>query len=122
MGASHTYPITRDIHHRVLDLSQLELPEAHNCEKFYFTTPNKAGWCGIEHTDTGEQLLYKYDPDPIPYLGVWKTQGGYRGDYTLALKPCTGVYDDLYLANKIRRCSTVKPKGEPTWAFKMVVK
>ncbi len=121
-GTYHTYPITTDIHNQVIDLSKTEPITAKNCEKFYFTSPNIAGWCGIEHTDTNEQLIYSYPADKIPYLGVWKTQGGYRGDYNIALEPCSGVYDDLYVANKIRRAAVIAPLGKQEWTFKMTVR
>lgn len=120
-GTRHAYPQTTDVHGLKMDLAATEPRTVRNCEKFYFTQPNTAGWCGIEHTDTGEKLIYTYDADKVPYLGVWKTQGGYRGDYNLALEPCTGVYDDLYMASKIRRVAVVEPKGTYEWTFKMTV-
>ena len=121
-GTAHTYPITKDIQHREMDLSQMEPPESHTCEKFYFTSTNQAGWCGIEHTDTAEQLSYMYDAEQLPYLGIWKNQGGCYGHYNLVLKPCTGVYDNLYLAHAIRRCSVVKPQSQVHWSLRMVIK
>lgn len=121
-GTRHTYPCTTDVNGQTIDLSQTEPLSAQNCEKFYFTAPNTAGWCGIEHTDTGEQLIYSYDAQKVPYLGVWKTQGGYRGEYNIALEPCTGIYDDLYVANKIRRAAVLAPKATQSWTLKMTVR
>lgn len=121
-GTLHTYPLTTDVNGHSLDLSATEPVSAQNCEKFYFTAPNTAGWCGIEHADTGEQFIYEYPADKVPYLGVWKTQGGYRGDYNIALEPCTGVYDDIYVAHKIRRASAIPPHGKYTWTLKMTVR
>ncbi len=121
-GTLHSYPLTVDVRGLKMDLAATEPRTARNCEKFYFTDKNTAGWCGIEHTDTGEKLIYSYDADKVPYLGVWKTQGGYRGDYNIALEPCTGVYDDLYVAHKIRRAAVIAPKGRYEWQFKMTVK
>lgn len=121
-GTLHSYPLTTDVHGQKLDLSATEPASAKNCEKFYFTQKNTAGWCGIEHTDNGDTLLYSYNADLVPYLGVWKTQGGYRGDYNLALEPCTGAYDDLYVANKIKKAAVIPPLGQYNWQFKMTVK
>ena len=75
----------------------------------------------MEHTDNGDKIIYRYDADKVPYLGVWKTQGGYRGDYNIALEPCTGVYDDLYVANKIKKAAVIAPLGQYTWQFKMII-
>ena len=120
-GTLHAYPVTQDVNGKELDLAATEPAEAGTCEKFYFTGKNLAGWCGIEHTDSGEKLIYSYDPDKVPYLAVWKTQGGYRGDYNIALEPCTGEYDDLYVANKIRRVAVVGPKGRFEWWLKITL-
>ena len=120
-GTLHPYPVTKDINGNTMDLAATEPVSANNCEKFYFTSPNKEGRCGIEHTDTKERLIYTYSAEQVPYLGVWKTQGGYRGDYNIALEPCTGIYDDLYVAHKIRRAAKIAPKGALQWDFKMSV-
>lgn len=121
-GTLHPYPITQDVEGHRINLAETEPPSANNCEKFYFTSTNDAGWCGIEHTDTQEKLIYTYSARQVPYLGVWKTQGGYRGDYNIALEPCTGIYDDLYIAHKIRRVAKVAPRGMLQWNFKMTLR
>jgi len=120
-GSIHSYPTTKSVHGKKIDMSATQPPSARNCEKFYFTEKNKEGWCGIKHEDTGDTLLYRYDAVQVPYLGVWKTQGGYRGDYNIALEPCTGVYDDLYVANKIKKVSEVRPGGSYSWNLGFVV-
>ncbi|WP_424244825.1 galactose mutarotase-like enzyme [Elusimicrobium posterum] len=121
-GTLHSYPVTKSVKGKDIDMSAVEPVTANNCEKFYFTSQNSEGWCGVEHTDTGEKLIYQYDADKVPYLGVWKTQGGYRGDYNIALEPCTGIYDDLYVGSKIKKVSEVAPLGEYSWSFKMLLK
>ena len=120
-GTHHPYPVTIDSNGKQFDLSQPEPPSAQNCEDFYFTMPNTEGWCGIEHTDTGEKLLYAYDAEQVPYLGVWKSHAGFRSDYNLALKPCTGLYDDLYIAHKTCQCRTIPAQGKYSWNFKITL-
>ena len=120
-GTIHTYPQTKSVSGKPIDMSCTEPVTAQNCEKFYFTQPNTQGWCGLIHHDNGDTLTYRYDADKVPYLAVWKTQGGYRGDYNLALEPCTGEWDDLYVAHKIRRCACCAPHATYEWNFTMLV-
>jgi len=120
-GSRHTYPITTSVDGKQIDMSRTQPITDKSCEKFYFTTPNKAGWCGIKHTDNADTLTYRYDADKVPYLAIWKTQGGYRGDYNIALEPCTGEWDDLYVAHKIRRAAVCPPNGKYEWNFTMIV-
>lgn len=120
-GTRHRYPRTMSALGHEIDLSKT-MPESDNsCEKFYFTQPNTYGWCAIRHNDNGDMLTYRYDADKVPYLAVWKTQGGYRGDYNLALEPCTGEWDDLYVAHKVRRAAVCPPKSSYEWNFTMLV-
>jgi galactose mutarotase-like enzyme len=121
-GTIHNYPYAISVDNKRIDLSDTQPKEANNCEKFYFLEKNTQGWCGIVHEDSGDKLTYKYDAEQVPYLGVWKTQGGYRGDYNIALEPCTGIYDDLYVADKIKKVSKVAPKGSYSWYLSMIVK
>lgn len=120
-GTRHRYPLTTAIDGRQINLAATEPASSASCEKFYFTRPNKQGWCAIKHSDNGDTLTYRYDADKIPYLAVWKTQGGYRGDYNLALEPCTGEWDDLYVAHKIRRAAVCAPKAKYEWNFTMTL-
>lgn len=120
-GTRHTYPQTTDQNGRPINLATTQPPESRSCEKFYFTQKNTQGWCAIKHTDNADSLTYRYDADKVPYLGVWKTQGGYRGDYNLALEPCTGEWDDLYVAHKIRRAAVCAPQGKYEWNFTMII-
>ena len=120
-GTRHPYPRTQTPQGNPVDMSQTRPASDKSCEKFYFTQKNTQGWCAVKHTDNGDTLTYRYDADKVPYLGVWKTQGGYRGDYNIALEPCTGVYDDLYVAHKIRRAAVCAPKDKYEWNFTMTV-
>ncbi|WP_246943827.1 DUF5107 domain-containing protein [Bacillus pinisoli] len=121
-GTRHSYPVTQSLKTgQLLDLSKMEPVTANNCEKFYFTNKLQEGKCGIIQEDTNRTLTYYYPADKIPYLGIWKTQGGYRGDYNLALEPCTGVYDSVYVAKSIRKVSTVEGNGTFNWWFHIEV-
>ncbi|MYL32141.1 DUF5107 domain-containing protein [Pontibacillus yanchengensis] len=121
-GHIHTFPMTTSKKTNVPhNLAVMERKEAGNIEKFYFTKPLKEGWCGVEQSDIGRKLTYTFPPEKVPYLGVWKTHGGYRGDYNFALEPCTGVYDDVYVADKINKVSRIPTNGSYEWTFTMEI-
>jgi len=120
-GTKHPYPKTISVTGKQIDLSLTQPVTDKSCEKFYFTQKNTAGWCGIKHLDNGDTLTYRYDADKVPYLAVWKTQGGYRGDYNIALEPCSGEWDDLYVAHKIRRTAVCAPHEKYAWNFTIIV-
>ena len=121
-GTHHNYPITTSMStNDKLDLSKLEPLDDGTVEKFYFTEPLSEGWCGLVQPNIGRKLTYHFPQEKVPYLGVWKTRGGYRGDYNVALEPCTGMYDDVYVAEKIGRGSRIPANGVYNWNFTMEI-
>lgn len=119
-GTVHPYPITYSLKTGdPFHLDKLWGPVDQTCEKFYFTKKLEEGGCCVIQRDINRQMIYTFPPEKVPYLGVWKTQGGYRGDYNFALEPCTGMYDDVYVAEKIRKVSFIPPNGSYSWWFHM---
>ncbi len=115
-GTNHTYPETASLKTgERINLSHLEPVEEGTAEKFYFTEPLSEGWCSLVQADVQRRLTYRFPKEKVPYLGVWKTRGGYRGEHNVALEPCTGVYDDVYLAEKIGKASSIPAEGSYSW-------
>ncbi len=121
-GTIHPYPLTTSKSTKQpIDLSRFVPLETDSKEKFYFTDRLKEGWCQVVQEDISRTLTYRYPPEKVPYLGIWKTEGGYRGEHNFALEPCTGVYDDVYVANKMDKVSKIPAKGSYTWTFTMEI-
>ncbi|MCA0971524.1 DUF5107 domain-containing protein [Halobacillus litoralis] len=119
-GTCHSYPGTKSVSTgQSIDLSKLEPFEDQTVEKFYFKDRLQEGWCSMVQPHVGRRLTYRFPVDQVPYLGVWKTRGGYRGEYNVALEPCTGIYDDVYVAEKIKKCSSIPANGAYEWTFEM---
>ncbi|MFZ0369612.1 MAG: DUF5107 domain-containing protein [Halobacillus sp.] len=117
-GTTHSYPETQSLKTgKTLDLAELEPKEDGTVEKFYFTDRLNEGWCSIIQEDISRKLTYRFPEDKVPYLGIWKTLGGYRGEYNVGVEPCTGVYDDVYLAEKIGKVSRIPAGGSYKWSL-----
>ncbi|TGB01669.1 DUF5107 domain-containing protein [Halobacillus salinus] len=119
-GKQHAYPLTQSLSSQEdIDLSKLQPLEDGTIEKVYFAERLKEGWCSLVQPEIGKKLTYHFPHEKVPYLGVWKTRGGYRGEYNVALEPCTGLFDDVYVANKIGKCSNIPAHGTYEWTFTM---
>ena len=68
--------------------------------KYYLADPVAEGRCGVWYPDAGVGCVLNYDPQSLPYLGVWITAGGFRGDYNWALEPSNGFYDGIEEARR----------------------
>ncbi|RWZ59026.1 DUF5107 domain-containing protein [Halobacillus fulvus] len=121
-GTCHSYPHTTSLSTgESLDLSKLEPFEDGTIEKFYFKERLQEGWCSLVQSEIDRKLTYRFPKEKVPYLGIWKTRGGYRGEYNVALEPCTGVYDDVYVAHKIGKASEIPADGTYQWTFQIEI-
>ncbi|MCG8571473.1 MAG: DUF5107 domain-containing protein [Spirochaetes bacterium] len=120
-GEIYDYPIAHLANGSELDLSRLEPKKAKNHEKYYVPHPLTNGSCSIEYQKSRERLIYHFPVDKVPYLGIWKNHGWLKNDYNFALEPCTGLYDDLYLAHKMKKSAFIPPRSSYEFTFKMEI-
>lgn len=66
--------------------------------KYYADQKVKTGFCGYCYPSQGLRCTFRYDAKKLPYLGLWITAGGFRGDYNCALEPASGYYDSIQKA------------------------
>lgn len=80
--------------------------------KYYVEGAVKQGICGYRYPTQGAQCTIEYDAQKLPYLGMWLTAGGFRGDYNCALEPATSYYDSIQIATNNKSIYRLK-KEEP---------
>lgn len=78
----------------------LKVPEktSKTMVKYYVDEKIKTGLCGYRYPTHGVECTLRYDAKKLPFLGVWVTAGGFRGDYNCALEPSNSYYDDIRIA------------------------
>jgi galactose mutarotase-like enzyme len=103
VGSIHPWPVTAD--GQRLDTFQTDTG---TCEKWYVREPLGEGTAALLRDEPGSSVSIAFDSDKIPYLGVWKNQGGLLGQNNIALEPATGLYDDLYAAAALNAVSCIK--------------
>ena len=104
------------------DLSQIDLQYLKNygderSHKYYFTNEIKKGTVGLDYTDEKIKYIINYDPIINPYLGVWITKGGFKGEYNCALEPSNGFYDNLNNAYDKGKLPFLKSLEEKQWTI-----
>lgn len=111
------YPITGDYDFR----KALNKDDAGKCLKFYVPDAVTEGRCGYIYPSRGLRAVISYDPSKIPYLGFWKTIGGFRGDINIALEPSTGFYDSIANAAANGRCPIFNPGDILTFDIRIAI-
>jgi galactose mutarotase-like enzyme len=87
--------------------------------KYYITGKVKEGKCGYYYPKKNITVLIEFDPDSLPYLGFWCTDGGYRGDVNCAFEPASGFYDSALGSYRHGTGSVLHPNE--TFSFQIIV-
>ncbi len=108
-GALHTFPDTTLSSGEIYSLDRVESPDAGETKKFYVNSVLSEGKCGVYYPSKDVHYTVYFDKEKVPYLGLWITEGGFRGDYNLALEPSNGFYDSIDIAAKNRKLNYLQP-------------
>jgi galactose mutarotase-like enzyme len=107
------HAITRD--GAVYNLNKIKPATALKSEKFYVNGEIIIGECGVYYPSEDLHCKIIFETDKLPYLGLWITEGGFRGDYNLALEPSTGFYDSIEIAERNGKAGRLHPGDELTF-------
>nr|WP_300002612.1 hypothetical protein [Tissierella sp.] len=100
-----------------MDLKSLSAYEDGKSYKYYFLGDIKRGQAGLRYKKERLQYTIDYDSEINPYLGVWITKGGFKGEYNCAIEPSNGFYDSLELAYKNKKVASLEAGEEKSWTL-----
>lgn len=95
--------------------------KANTMVKFYVDGKLQRGFCGYRYPALGVECRYHYDAEKLPYLGVWITAGGFRGDYNCAMEPANGYYDDIRNAERNNKLYYLKKENPLKFSLEIEV-
>ena len=104
------------------DIRQLNNFKENHTYKYYFQDPIREGWARLTHPDQKTALEILFNPKDNPYLGVWLTTGGFKGEKNIAIEPCNGYYDALDRAIRNEKYQTISAKSQKTWQLELKIK
>ena len=67
--------------------------------KFYYLEKIPNGKFSLEYKD-GSAIIFEYDKEKLPYLGIWFNNGEFQNIYNIAPEPCTAPFDSPSEAEK----------------------
>ncbi len=108
-GKVYSYPLAVLKDGNIYHLNKIKPEDSHKTEKFYVNGDITIGECGVYYPSKDLNCKICFNPEELPYLGLWITEGGFRGDYNLALEPSNGFYDSIDIAaknNKLKRLNS----------------
>ena len=83
--------------------------------KFFLLPETRATWAGLVHRPSGDWLRLNWDPEQVPYLGIWIDEGALSHATVAALEPTTGFYDSLKVAWDKKEVTMLEPGEKRAW-------
>ncbi len=108
-GNIYSFPAATLTDGSVYQLNKIKSKNAEKTEKFYVNGDLSLGECGVYYPTNDLSCRIYFEKDKLPYLGLWITEGGFRGDYNFALEPSTGFYDSIGKAEKNHKLQSLHP-------------
>jgi len=92
----------------------------------FFTEALGVGTCSYVRADTGEQIIFDFNPEKIPYIGIFLQHAGgssSRGQVRskLALQPSIGRPGSLQQACARKECREIDAFGLEEWVLRISV-
>ena len=87
------------------------LPGKGAAYKFYYLEPIKEGRFSAVYAD-GKELIFAYDKEKLPYLGVWLNNGEFQNLYNIAPEPCNIPFDSPHKAKMRGYTASIPAKGK----------
>lgn len=97
-------------------------PKIHNHYKFYYTDAKPPVKCGVVFPKSNTEICVECDGDVIKYFGAWVNAGDLNGAYTIAIEPCTALFDDPIRAKKANAYSVIKAHESVEFTLKISYK
>jgi galactose mutarotase-like enzyme len=89
--------------------------------KFFVLPETRIGWATLMRRPSKDWLRLDWDPNSVPYFGLWVDEGALNHETVVALEPTTGFYDSLALAWKKGEVTAVAPDSTTSWRLRVRV-
>ncbi|HWQ84365.1 MAG TPA: hypothetical protein VN363_07355 [Anaerolineales bacterium] len=92
-------------------------PTLKQARKFYVLPEKRVAWAGLLRQPVQDWLRLDWDPEKVPYLGLWVDEGALSHTTVAAPEPTTGFYDSLVLAWEKKEITVLEPHATQTWTL-----
>lgn len=110
-GAPALWPCTKGI-----DFAETPPKETMIGYKFYFEEPIPEGWFKYVYLD-GTALRVSFNPEQLPWFGLWVNYGAFKNMYNVAPEPSTAPFDRPDAAKRRGKASVLKGGATYDWHF-----
>jgi galactose mutarotase-like enzyme len=117
-GAPETHfdwPTAITVDGNQVPIDQIGPPSLHRARKFFVLPNVRAGWVGLVRRPSNAWLRMDWDPNLVPYLGLWADEGALNTESVATPEPTTGFYDSLAVAWNKKEITHLEPGAAQSW-------
>jgi hypothetical protein len=111
------WPQAVNLQGRSVRIDRTGPPSLKQARKFFVLPETRVGWVGLVRRSTEDWLRLDWDPEKIPYLGLWIDEGALSHTTVAIPEPTTGFYDSLAIAWDKNEITVVEPGTTQTWTL-----
>ncbi len=115
VGGLYSWPNARTANGEAFKLDRINASGIHKYWKFYVPPEQAIRWAALVQLSGTHWLRLGWDPNFVPFLGIWIDDGVFNPVSTIALEPATGFYDSLTRAWANQRIMRVQPEACYQW-------
>jgi len=116
---AHTWPVTSNAAGTETHLDQAQGMVTGACRKFYVNPHNPVSRAGLSRPSAGGMLWMRWNPQCLPYLGIWVDEGCYSHQPVITLEPASAYIDSLSDAYRRGRVTPLMPGMTNTWEIRV---
>ncbi len=102
-------------------LDRVRPVETRACRKFYVQPNQHIAWVAVVDEESGCELRLDWQPEQIPFMGLWIDEGTYNAQPVAAPEPCNAYYDSLDRAVENGTAPVIAPKAEMRWELRLTL-
>ncbi len=120
-GELVSWPGARSAAGELRQLDRVRPVETRACRKFYVPPEQHVSWAALIDEEIGCQLRMDWQPEQIPYLGLWIDEGTWNARPVAAPEPCNAYYDSLDWAVAKGTAPLLAPGEEARWELRLTI-
>jgi galactose mutarotase-like enzyme len=120
-GTRHRFPVASRPDGTPVALDRVPRRNATGYQKYYFEGRVPDGWCLLRDAGRDLTIGLSFSRETVPYLGVWLNEGGYAGQYNVAIEPASATMDRLDAAALWGTASVLGPRERRRWVLNLAV-